>query len=150
MIKRTLQPLLLLITLSGGRPLQAQRYALLDEHFIHPVRYVDQVTASDRFNDLFPVEKQALPAFLKALQEIDAQLSALPLRGKLTNYSMGCLQFTGRLTTVAGRERIDYVVTSTCDSVRISLHLCDAKVTPARNAFYVRVLIRYIEENIRR
>jgi hypothetical protein len=128
----------------------AQKYALLDEHFTHPVRYSERVTSADKFNDLFPVERKFLPEFLKALKEIDKKLSSKPPFGKVKDYEMGCIKFVGRVTTSSGIERIDYVITSYCDDVRISLHLCDAKRTPGNNAFFVKVLIKYIEENIKR
>ncbi len=124
-----------------------QKYVLLDEHFTHPIRYSDRVTAADKYNDLFPIEKRLLPDFLKALREIDSKLSSKPPFGKLKDYAMGCLKFVGRITTVSGAEHIDYVITSYCDTVRISMHLCDAKMSTASNAFFVKVLIKYIEEN---
>ncbi|HVZ95519.1 MAG TPA: hypothetical protein VG847_01490 [Chitinophagaceae bacterium] len=130
--------------------IHAQKYALLDEHFAQPISYSEKVTAADKFNGLFPVEKKYLPEFLKALKEINSQLSSKPPFGKVKDYEMGGIKFTGRLTTSSGSERIDYVVTSYYDNIRISMHLCDAKRSIANNAFYVKVWIKYIEENTNR
>ena len=46
---------------------------------------------------------------------------------------------------LAAGERIDYVITSTCDNVKISMHLSDAKLSNESNAFFIKTWIKYIE-----
>jgi len=128
---------------------RAQKYALLDQHIAEPVKYTNAVTSGDKFNDLFPVEKKLLPEFLKALEEIENKLSSTPPFGTIKEYEIGCIKFTGREIMLGAGERIDYVITSTCDNVRISMHLSDAKLSNKGNAFFIKTWIKYIESYVK-
>ena len=86
-----------------------------------------------------------LSKFLKALKEIENKLSSKPPFGKIKEYEIGCIKFTGRAIMLAAGERIDYVITSTCDNVKISMHLSDAKLSNESNAFFIKTWIKYIE-----
>ena len=124
---------------------QAQKYALLDVHLAEPIKYSDTVTSGDKFNDLFPVEKKMLPRFIKVLEEIEKKLSSKEPFGEARQYEMGCINFRGIIVSLAAGERLDYVVTSMCDNVRISMHLCDAKLSNSSNAFFIKTWVKYIE-----
>ena len=123
----------------------AQRYALLDKHFTEPVHYADKITSEDKFKGFFPVEKKSLPQFLNILKAIHKKLSSKPPFGDVSDYEMGCIKFEGSVVFLSGEERIDYVITSTCDNVKISMHLADARRSNASNAFFIKVWIKYIE-----
>ncbi|MGH2564156.1 MAG: hypothetical protein ACRDE5_06570 [Ginsengibacter sp.] len=127
----------------------AQKYALFDQRITEPAKYTNRVTPSDKFNRLFPVEQKQIPEFLKVLEEIETKLSSKPPFGKIKDYQIGCIKFIGRSTTVAGGERIDYVVTSTCDDVKISMHLSDAKLGNESNAFFIKTWIKYIKSYVK-
>ena len=137
--------ILLLFILFSGTLVRAQKYVLLDQHMSEPVQYSNTVTSEDKFNDLFPVEKKLLPEFLKALKEIENKLSSKPPFGKIKEYEIGCIKFAGRILMLAAGERMDYVITSTCDNVKISMHLSDAKLRNESNAFFIKTWIKYIE-----
>jgi hypothetical protein len=141
--------LLLIFLFSNGVATKAQKYVLLDQHMAEPVKYSNTVTSAENFNDLFPVEKIQLPEFLKALKEIYNKLSSKPPFGKIKDYEIGCIKFTGRAIMLAAGERIDYVITATCDNVRISMHLSDAKIGNASNAFFIKTWIKYIESYVK-
>jgi hypothetical protein len=121
---------------------------LLDQHITEPVKYTNTVTSADQFNDLFPVEKKLLPEFLKALKEIENKLLSNPPFGTIKDYEIGCIKFTGREIMLAAGERIDYVITSTCDNVRISMHLSNAKLSNKGNAFFIKTWVKYIESYV--
>jgi len=126
---------------------KAQKIALLDEHFTEPVRYTNTVTSADKFNHLFPVEKKELPAFIKILTQIEKKLSSNKPIEKVEQYELGCIKFSGSLLSLASGQRVDYVITSTCENVRISMHLCNGRNSNATNAFFINTWIKYIEED---
>lgn len=127
----------------------AQKYALLDERFEKPVKFTNSITAQDKFEHYFPVERKMIPRFIKALKEIENKISSTtsPM-GNLKQYEMGCVSFTGRIVLIAGVEKMDYMITSFCDNQQISMHLCRAKASNAVNAFFIKTWIKYIESNI--
>ena len=127
----------------------AQKYALLDEHLAEPVIYTNTVTSNDKFNYLFPVEKEMLPQFIRTLQEIENKLSAKGPLGKAKQYEVGCAKFTGISVKLATEERLDYVLTSGCDNVKISMHLCDAKLRNASNIYFIKTWIKYIQSYLK-
>lgn len=141
--------LLLIFLFLVAAETRAQKYVLLDQHIAEPVKYTNAVTSADKFNDLFPVEKKLLPEFLKALEEIENKLLSTPPFGTIKEYEIGCIKFTGREIMLAAGERIDYVITSTCDNVRISMHLSDAKLSNKGNAFFIKTWIKYIESYVK-
>ena len=143
------QTLLLIFLCSLGAATSAQKYILLDQHMAEPAKYSNTVTSADKFNELFPVEKKLVPEFLKALEEIENKLSSKPPFGKIKDYEVGCIRFTGREITLAAGERIDYVITSTCENVRISMHLSDAKLSNKDNAFFIKTWIQYIKSYVK-
>lgn len=143
------QTLLLLFLFSFAAITKAQKYVLLDQHMAEPVKYSNTITSADKFNDLFPVEKKLVPEFLRALEEIENKLSSKPPFGKIKDYEIGCIRFTGRAIMLAAGERIDYVITSSCEDVRISMHLSDAKLSNKGNAFFIKTWIQYIKSYVK-
>ena len=135
---------LLTIILFFSVTVKAQKFVLLDEHIAAPVKYANTVTSADNFYDFFPVEKKLLPQFLKILEEIKDQLS-LKESNKIKNFELGCIKFKGILISLASGQRTDYVLTSACDNVKISMHLCDAKFTNDINAYFITTWIKYIQ-----
>ncbi|MEP6950875.1 MAG: hypothetical protein ABI863_16435 [Ginsengibacter sp.] len=127
----------------------AQKYALLDQHLVQPVTYSNKVTSADKFNDLFPVEKQMMRQFIDALQAIENKLSTKGPFDKAKQYEAGCAKFTGINVRLASEERLDYVLTSSCDNVKISMHLCDAKISNASNIYFIKTWIKYIQSYLK-
>ena len=138
--------LLLLFTCAFGDS-RAQKFALLDMHLANPIKYSNTVTSNDKFNNLFPVEKKMLPEFINALKEIEKKLLSKEQIKDANTYEMGCIKFTGVIVPLATDTRIDYVVTTTCDNVKIDMHLCNAKLSRSTNGFFVRTWIKYITGN---
>jgi hypothetical protein len=124
--------------------LNAQKYALLDKHLAKPVTYTNSVTSTDKFNDLFPIEKKMLPQFIKALEEIENKLSSKLPFGETIQYEFGCIKFAGITVQHGSQTRMDYVLTSTCDDVIISMHLCDTKISNENNIFFIKTWVNYI------
>src|SRR5256885_1158941 len=117
---------------------RAQKYALLDQHLAQPVTYVNSITSTDRFNGFFPVETKMLKQFVDVLVDIENKLSAKGAFGEAKQYEIGCAKFSGRTVRLAAEERMDYVLTSNCDNVKISMHLCDPKISNASNLYFIK------------
>lgn len=128
---------------------EAQKYILLDQHLAQPATYSNKVTSADKFNDLFPVEKKMLPQFLNALQEIQDKLSTKGPFKTAKEYEVGCAKFSGVIIKLAAEERMDYVLTSSCDNVKISMHLCDAKISNGSNVYFIKTWIKYIQSYVK-
>lgn len=128
---------------------KAQKYALLDEQLSQPVIYANTVTSTDKFNGFFPIETKVLKQFIDVLAEIENKLSSKGALGEAKQYEIGCVKFSGRTVRLASEERLDYVLTSSCDNVRISMHLCDPKISNASNIYFIKTWIKYIQSYIK-
>lgn len=129
---------------------KAQKYMLLDETISQPVVYTNHLSDMEQYKKFFPVEVKYLPQFLEVLQKIVNRLDEMSVTGNIKNYQVGCAQFSGRVFPLASGERIDYILTSDCESIKVVMHLCDAKLTNANNAYFVKTWIKYIRSNIKR
>ncbi len=124
---------------------QGQKFALLDKRLAQPITYTDKVTQTDKFNGFFPVEKKYLPEFVRALEEISKKLTSNAPMGNAKQYQIGCTKFIGHTVSLQSGDRLDYVITSDCGDMKISMHLSDAKISNANNAFYINTWIKYIK-----
>ena len=127
----------------------AQKYILLDKAISQPAFYSNTITPLDKFKGFFPVEKKDIGNFIEALTEISRRLSSKKIIGKAKEYSMVCVRFSGKAIELANGERLDYVLISTCDDIRITMHLCDAKINNVDNAYFINTWIKYIKNAIR-
>lgn len=134
----------LILIICAAHQTKAQKYILLDKAISQPAFYSNSISVSQKFKGFFPVEKKDLPQFLEALEEISQKLFSKKVAGKAKNYTIGCTEFTGTAFPLATGERLDYVLTSTCDGVKISMHLVDAKLNNENNAYFVNTWIKYI------
>lgn len=128
---------------------QAQKYILLDKAMLHPAFYSNQISASEKFKGFFPVEKKELPKFMATLEEISDRLSSKKISGKARQYEIGCIKFAGEAFPLAEGERLDYVLTSTCDGIKVSMHLVDARINTENNAYFVNTWIKYIKNTVK-
>ncbi|MEO8720507.1 MAG: hypothetical protein ABI297_01535 [Ginsengibacter sp.] len=129
---------------------RGQKYILFDKTMSQPAFQSDKITASEKSKGFFPVLKKDIPKFIEALDEIAKKLSSKEKVEKLKNYSIGCIEFTGHTFPLAVGERLDYVLISTCDNVKVSMHLVDAKLNNDNNAYYVNTWLKYIRKAVKR
>lgn len=127
----------------------AQKYILLDKSISQPAFYSNTISVSEKFKGFFPVEKKDLAKFLLALEEIAQRLSSKKITGAPKQYVIGCTEFIGRAFPLAFGERLDYVLTSTCGEIKVSMHLVDAKLDNENNAYFVNTWIKYIKNAIK-
>jgi hypothetical protein len=128
---------------------KAQKYILLDESISQPAVYTDHLSELNKYKKFFPIEVKDLPQFVSVLQQIVQRLKEKKLTNEVRNYTVGCSQFTGKAFPLTSGERIDYVLTSTCDGKKVTMHLCDAKLSNANNAYFVETWIKYIQSNVK-
>ncbi|MEO8824185.1 MAG: hypothetical protein ABI366_11505 [Ginsengibacter sp.] len=129
---------------------KAQKYMLLDETISEPAVYTNNLSEMGKYRKYFPVEVKYLPQFLEVLQKIVNRLDEKSVTGNTKNFQVGCAQFSGRVFPLASGERIDYILTSDCEGIKVVMHLCDAKLTNANNAYFVKTWIKFIRSNIKR
>lgn len=137
--------ILVIIFICAAHQSPAQKYVLLDKAISQPAFYSNQILVSEKYRGFFPVEVQYLSKFVEALKEIAHRLSSGKITGKAKNYQFGCAELNGVAFPLASGERLDYVLTSTCDNIRISMHLCDAKLSNEDNAYFINTWIKYIK-----
>lgn len=140
----------ILIFLCAVSATKAQKFILLDEAIAQPAVYTDHLSEMGRHKNFFPVETAHLPQFLDVLQKISNRLDEKNVTGSVKNYQAGCALFSGRGFPLASGERIEYILTSDCEGVKVTMHLCDAKLTNANNAYFVKTWIKYIKSNIKK
>jgi hypothetical protein len=139
----------LLLIICAAHQTKAQKYILLDKAISQPAFYSNHISVSGKFKGFFPVEKKDLSKFLEALEEISQKLSSKKIMGKAKSYTIGCTEFIGTAFPLATGERLDYVLTSTCDGIRVSMHLVDAKLNNENNAYFVNTWIKYIKNALK-
>jgi hypothetical protein len=128
---------------------KAQKYILLDESISQPAVYIDHLSELNKYKKFFPVEVRDIPQFVSVLQQIAERLKEKKITNVVRNYTVGCAQFTGKAFQLASGERIAYILTSTCDGKKVTMHLCDAKLSNANNAYFVETWIKYIQSNVK-
>lgn len=127
----------------------AQKYILFDKAISQPAIYSNSISVSEKFKGFFPVEKKDIGKFLEALEQISKRLSSKKNSGKAIQYQIGCVKFTGVVIPGALGDRLDYVLTSTCDNMRITMHLCDAKINNENNEYFINTWIKYIKSSLK-
>lgn len=125
-----------------------QKFALIDKNMAQPITYTNELTGPDMIKAMFPVEKEKLPEFIKALEEIAAKLSPKQKSGKARDYTIGCTQFTGVAISLLRGDRLDYVIISDCGPTTVTMHLSDSKRTNTSNAYFINTWIKYIKSNL--
>ena len=141
---------LLLTILCVSLATHAQKYILLDEAIAQPAVYTNHLTDLEKYKKFFPVEVKELSQFLEALQKIDDLLNGKNNNTAAINFKAGCADFKGRAFKLASGTRFDYILTADCEGFKKMMHLCDAKLTNANNAYFIRTWIKYIKSNMKR
>jgi hypothetical protein len=128
---------------------QAQKYILLDESISRPAVYTNHLTEMEKYKNFFPVEVKDISRFILVLEEIEKRLSETENTSKVNNYTVGCSVFTGRVFPLAKGERINYIITSTCEGLNIKMRLSDATISNANNEYFIKAWIKYIRGNLK-
>jgi hypothetical protein len=147
-MKIILYALLFTLTLSGFS--YSQKYVLLDKQMSQPVSYTDKVTMEHSYKNLFPVEREKIHQFVAELEKLGADLGnpKKPLP-ETFDFNVGKTQFRGLKVGLAKENRMDIVLTTDCDGIKVPMHLSDAKISNANNAYFINTWVKYIKSAIK-
>jgi hypothetical protein len=139
---------IILLLLFGALESDGQKYILLDKTMAQPAFYTNQLSVTEKFKGFLPVESKDIAKFIEALQEISQRLSSKKNTGNAKQYQIGCDKFKGTVIPLASEIRLDYLITSDCGGLKVSMHLCDANLNNDNNAYFINTWISYIKDNI--
>jgi hypothetical protein len=127
----------------------SQKYAMLDRKMSSAkIAYSNTVSLEHDRESLFPVEKDKLGEFIKALEKIAKQLNDKQIPESF-EYSIGSTHFKGTKLSLRNEDRIDIILTTECNSVSINMHLVDAKSSCSTNAYFLNAWIKYIKSALK-
>lgn len=128
----------------------AQKYALVDKQMSLPVIYANSLTVQDHYKGYFPIEKNKLNEFIIEVQKIAKLLSDKKTpKPETLNFTVGSTTFHGLRVPLAAEERMDIVLTTDYDGIKTTIHLSDAKMTNAQNAFFINTWLKYLHSYIK-
>ena len=132
-----------LFILFGAVKIDAQKYILLDKEMSQAAFYTNDLSVTEKYKGFFPVEAKNIEKFIDVLQEISQTLSSNNIMEEAKQYQVGCDKFKGIVVHLASGNRLDYVLTSNCGRMKVTMHLSDAKLTNGNNAYFINAWISY-------
>ena len=128
----------------------AQKYALVDKQMNLPVTYANTITVQDNYKGYFPIEKSKLNEFIIEVEKI-AKLLSDPKSQKpeTLDFNVGSTTFHGLRVPLSIEERMDIVITTDYGVSKTTMHLSDAKISNAKNAFYINTWLKYLRSYIK-
>ena len=125
---------------------RAQKYMLLDKTMSFPATLSNVITIKDEYRNFFAIEKSRVNEFVAAIQKIAKEITSGTIPESF-NFYVGATRFYGLKIPLKKEERMDVVLTTDCNGQKISMHLCDGKVSNSSNAFYIKTWSEYIRNN---
>ncbi len=124
----------------------SQKYVLIDKRISSPLSYTNAVTVEHSHKNLFPVENTQVRRFISELEKIAEFLTdTKKLKSQAFDYNIGKTRFVGLKVSSLKEERLDVVISTDCDGIKIFMHISDSKTTNARNAYFINTWIKYIK-----
>lgn len=128
----------------------AQKYVLIDKKMSMPISYTNKVTLEQSYKNLFAVEKSKIRPFIAELEKIAAILSDKnKAKPETFDVIIGKTRIIGLKIPLAAEERLDVVISTDCDNTSVNMHLSDAKLSNANNAYFITTWIKYIKESLK-
>ena len=128
----------------------AQKYALVDKQLSLPVIYANTMTVQDNYKGYFPVEKNKLNEFVVEVEKIGKLLND-PKKPKpeTIDFNVGSTTFHGLRVPLATEERMDIVISTDYGVSKTTMHLSDAKLSNAKNAYFINTWLKYLRSYIK-
>jgi len=128
----------------------SQKYVLIDKKMSLPISYTNTVTVEHSYKNLFAVESDKLHKFVAEIEKIAAELTNIkkPLP-ETFDFNVGKTRFFALKVPLAKESRLDVVLTTDCDGTKITMHLSDAKISNASNAFFINTWAKYIRTSFK-
>lgn len=128
----------------------SQKYVLIDKKMALPLSYTNTVTLEHSYKNLFAVEKDNIHQFIAEVEKIAAMLTDKKKpKPEAIDLNVGKTRFVGLKISLSTEERLDVVLTTDCDGTKVSMHLSDAKLSNANNAFFINTWIKYIKSYVK-
>jgi hypothetical protein len=145
-----MKPTLLLLFILLSSVLSAQKLLLIDKKLTLPIKYANSFTTQDKLNGYFPVEFASKVKFVDELEKILKLLQNKAAKKPETYIvDVGATSFKGIRIPLAEEERMDIVMSTNIDGSKTTMHLCDAKLSNANNAFFITTWLKYIRDNLK-
>ncbi len=123
----------------------AQKYALIDKKMTLPVTFTNIVTVQDSYKGYFVIEKNELANFITEIEKIARLLmDTTKKKPETIDVNVGSTTIHGLKIPLAKEERMDVVLTTDYGASKMTMHLCDAKVSNASNAFFITTWVKYL------
>jgi hypothetical protein len=110
-----------------------------------PLSYTNTVTLANTYKNIFAVEKDKIHPFIAELEKIAAMLTNKKTRPETFNTEIGKTRFIGLKIPLAAEDRLDVVLISDFDGTKVNMHLSDAKISNASNAYFINTWVKYIK-----
>lgn len=145
-----MKPILILFFVLISSVLSAQKLLLIDKRLTLPLKYSNTFTTQDNLSGYFPVENAVNGKFITEVENIIKLLENKEIKKPDTyNLTVGSTTFQGIRVLLAREERMDIVITTNVNGTKTSMHLCDAKISNASNAFFINTWLRYIKGGLK-
>lgn len=145
-----MKPTLLLLFILLSSVLSAQKLLLIDKKLTLPLKYTNSFTTQDKLNGYFPVEYGSKIKFIDEVEKILKLLQTKAAKKPETYIvDVGATSFKGMRIPLSEEERMDIIMSTSIDGSKTTMHLCDAKLSNANNAFFITTWLKYIKDNLK-
>jgi len=128
----------------------SQKYVLIDKKMSQPLSYTNTVTLEHSYKNLFAIEKDKIKQFIAEVEKIALLLSDKKKpKPESMDIHVGKTRFAGLKIPLTAEERLDVVLTTDCDGTKVNMHLSDAKLSNANNAFFINTWVKYIKSYVK-
>ncbi|MEO7801541.1 MAG: hypothetical protein ABIR81_06065 [Ginsengibacter sp.] len=145
-----MKPILLLLFVLSFSILSAQKLLLIDKKITLPLKYTNKFTTQDKIDGYFPIEYASRAKFIDEVEKVLKLLQTKTAKKPETYLvDAGATSFKGIRVPLAEEERMDIVMSTNVDGSKTTMHLCDAKLSNANNAFFITTWVKYIRDNMK-
>ncbi len=129
----------------------AQKYVLIDKTMSLPITYSNTITTiEDNFKGYFPVEKTKINEFINEIDKIARLLSdSKTKKPEAFKFNIGSTTINGMRVPLAVEERMDVILTTNYGPSKITMHLSDAKLSNASNAYFINTWLKYLRSYLK-
>lgn len=128
----------------------AQKYVLIDKTMSLPITYSNTITTEDNFKGYFPVEKIKINEFIHEIDKIARLLSdSETKKPEAFKFNIGSTTINGLKVPLAVEERMDVILTTDYGPSTITMHLSDAKLSNASNAYFINTWLKYLRSYLK-
>ncbi len=116
----------------------AQKYVLIDKTMSLPIIFSNTITTEDNLKGYLPVEKNKINEFISEINKIARLLAdSNTKKPKAFKFNIGSTTFNCFKVPLAVEERMDVILTTAYGTSKITMHLSDAKISNAKNAYFI-------------